>query len=224
MGWNHRVQEWRRDRGWSQEGLAQRLGVSRQAVSQWEQGQARPEVENLVALADVFQVSLDRLVRDPENHGVGVPHDPASSPDVVGFLLRAKRVTYAGHGAEVAPSRTASHDLSYREGTLTYYDTYLGSGKFAGQEALWEGQAPFWAMNYAGRVLSPGFSGDFLKQALALVPGDQPFRGPALHREGDLTYTCSVTGSFPWFEGIEQIFRGPTLVYECRFHGGLIEG
>jgi transcriptional regulator with XRE-family HTH domain len=203
--------------------LAEKLGVSRQAVSQWEQGQSRPEVENLVALADVFQVSLDRLVRDPEDYGAtGSPR--ASSPgNPIGFLLRAKRATYAGHGAEVAPSRTSSHDLCYREGDLTYYDTYLGSGKFAGQEALWEGETPFWAMNYAGRVLAEGFSGDFLKQALALVPADRPFRGPPLHREGELTYTCTVEGSFPWFLGVEQIYRGPDLVFECRFHGGCLE-
>ena len=53
----------------------------------------------------------------------------------VEFLIRAKHATYAGKGAETAPSRTGSHDLAYREGDLMYYDTYLGGEKFAGEEA-----------------------------------------------------------------------------------------
>lgn len=43
----------------SQEQLARRIGVSRQAVTKWESGAGRPELESLVALADVFTVSVD---------------------------------------------------------------------------------------------------------------------------------------------------------------------
>ena len=55
---------------------------------------------------------------------------------IVSFLIRAKRATYAGKGAETTPSRTGSHDLVYRENNLMYYDTYLGGDRFAGEEAL----------------------------------------------------------------------------------------
>ncbi len=41
--------------------------------------------------------------------------------EVFEFLIRAKRATYAGRGAETAPSREKSHDLTYREGDLMYY-------------------------------------------------------------------------------------------------------
>ena len=51
---------------------------------------------------------------------------------IVSFLIRAKQATYAGKGAETAPSRTGSHDLVYRENNLMYYDTYLGGDRFAG--------------------------------------------------------------------------------------------
>ena len=44
---------------------------------------------------------------------------------IVSFLIRAKRATYAGKGAETTPSRTGSHDLVYRENNLMYYDTNL---------------------------------------------------------------------------------------------------
>ena len=81
---------------------------------------------------------------------------------IVSFLIRAKQATYAGKGAETAPSRTGSHDLVYRENNLMYYDTYLGGDRFAGEEALWISDVPYWSMNYIGRVTGSSFSGDFL--------------------------------------------------------------
>ena len=45
---------------------------------------------------------------------------------IIDFLIKAKKATYAGKGAETASSRPQSHDLIYEEGGLTYYDTYLG--------------------------------------------------------------------------------------------------
>lgn len=54
----------RRQRGLSQEQLAQELGVSRQAISKWEQSSAMPESEKLVLIAQFFGVTLDQLVND----------------------------------------------------------------------------------------------------------------------------------------------------------------
>lgn len=61
------IAELRRREGWSQEQLADRLGVTRQSVSKWESGSATPELEKLTALADLFGVSLDHLVRGTED-------------------------------------------------------------------------------------------------------------------------------------------------------------
>ena len=58
-----RIIELRSARGLSQEALANELGLSRQAVSRWERGEALPDTENLIALADLFGVTLDELVR-----------------------------------------------------------------------------------------------------------------------------------------------------------------
>lgn len=54
----------RKERGYSQEQLANMLNVSRQAVSKWEAGSATPELEKIIAMADIFGVSVDSLVRD----------------------------------------------------------------------------------------------------------------------------------------------------------------
>ena len=142
---------------------------------------------------------------------------------IVDFLIRAKQATYAGKGAETASSRIKSHDLVYRENDLMYYDTYLGGEKFAGEEALWIADVPYWSMNYVGRVTGSPFSGDFLKEALLHVPEEEPYRGPREYVNGDYSYHCETEGSFDWFRGRESIDYQGKQIYECYFHGGLIK-
>lgn len=57
-----RLVELRKKNGYSQEGLAERLGVSRQAVSKWETGMSSPDLDNLITLSKIYCVSLDELV------------------------------------------------------------------------------------------------------------------------------------------------------------------
>ena len=54
----------RKARGWSQEDLANRIGVTRQALSRWESDTAVPDTVNVVQLADLFDVSCDYLLRE----------------------------------------------------------------------------------------------------------------------------------------------------------------
>lgn len=138
------------------------------------------------------------------------------------FLIKAKRATYAGKGAETTPSRKKSHDLIYQDGNYMYYDTYLGASRFAGEEALWINDVPYWSMNYLGRVIGDNFSVDFLKEALLMVPEDKPFRGPENYTNGEYSYHCEVDGTFEWFQGREVIRYREIDIYECVFHGGLI--
>lgn len=58
----NRLYELRRKHGFSQEELAEKLGVSRQAVSKWERGEASPDTDNLISLAKIYGLSLDDLV------------------------------------------------------------------------------------------------------------------------------------------------------------------
>ena len=139
--------------------------------------------------------------------------------EIVDFLIKAKKATYAGKGPETTSSRPKSHDLQYEENNLKYIDTYLGGVQFAGEEALWNNDVPFWSMNYMGRVLADGFSGDFLKEALSSVPKDMPYRGPVRHENGNYLYKCSVEGDFNWFTGYEEIYCNDVKIYECYFHG-----
>ena len=62
-----RLYRLRKERGLSQEELAHSLGVSRQAVQKWESGASRPDLDNLTALAQCLQVSLDYLILGKED-------------------------------------------------------------------------------------------------------------------------------------------------------------
>ena len=69
-----RIKTEREKLAWTQDALADKLNISRQAISKWELGTAYPDVERLVQMSDLFQVSLDSLVR-----GVDAPASPATA-------------------------------------------------------------------------------------------------------------------------------------------------
>ena len=54
----------RKKNGWSQEDLAEKLSVSRQAISKWESAQATPDLQKVILLAELFGVSTDYLLKD----------------------------------------------------------------------------------------------------------------------------------------------------------------
>ena len=87
MSFADRLQAERRKNGLTQEGLAEAMGVSRQAVSKWEQGEGYPEVGKLLAFADKFGVSLDYLMdRMPlEKAPVDASADAAAA-DIVSYV------------------------------------------------------------------------------------------------------------------------------------------
>ncbi len=59
---SEKIRELRKKANLSQESLAEKLGVSRQAVTKWETGAGDPDISNIIAIAELFQVSIDQLV------------------------------------------------------------------------------------------------------------------------------------------------------------------
>ncbi|MCL2698005.1 MAG: helix-turn-helix domain-containing protein [Oscillospiraceae bacterium] len=64
MKFYEKLQTLRKEKGLSQEALAELLDVSRQAISKWESGQSYPETEKMIALSEMFGVTLDSLIKD----------------------------------------------------------------------------------------------------------------------------------------------------------------
>ncbi|VTS13180.1 DNA-binding protein [Streptococcus pseudoporcinus] len=61
------LKKYRLEKNYSQDTLADQLFISRQAISKWENGDSTPDLENLVKLAEIFDVTLDQLVRGKES-------------------------------------------------------------------------------------------------------------------------------------------------------------
>lgn len=61
-----RLVELRKEHKLSQEALAEKLGLSRQAISKWERAEASPDTDNLIALAELYGITLDQLLGNDE--------------------------------------------------------------------------------------------------------------------------------------------------------------
>ena len=73
----------RKKNGWSQEDLADKLGVSRQSISKWESAQSVPDMNRILKLSEIFGVSTDYLLKDelgPEAMGGELVPTPDPEP------------------------------------------------------------------------------------------------------------------------------------------------
>lgn len=94
MTLGNKISELRKEKGMTQEALANQLGVSNQAVSKWEANQSCPDIQLLPQIADLFEISLDNLFgREP--HNVGEEQSIVELPWEDDGKLRA--VIYVGH-------------------------------------------------------------------------------------------------------------------------------
>lgn len=66
MNFSEKLLTLRKAKGLTQEQLAEQLDVSRQSISKWESGQASPELEKIVALSAIFDVTTDYLLKSSE--------------------------------------------------------------------------------------------------------------------------------------------------------------
>lgn len=76
-----KIIELRKKNGWSQEELADKLGVSRQAVSKWEGAQAVPDMNRVLKLSEIFGVSTDFLLKDELELSTAVPAELRESSE-----------------------------------------------------------------------------------------------------------------------------------------------
>ena len=92
---SERIRHYRKKCGLSQEELGEKLLVSRQTISLWEQGQTVPTIDNLIRLKDIFHVSTDEILGVDEGRGAGAAEEPRD-----GGTAPGNHAAGTGEGAE----------------------------------------------------------------------------------------------------------------------------
>jgi len=151
-----------------------------------------------------------------------------SLDQLTAFIVRAKAATYVGGGTHSPACRTGSHDLQFREGDFAYLDSYFGGADFIGQEVVYFGDRPVWAMNYYGRILepariTPAEAGQVIKASLSQMYQEGRFLGGFEHETPWGVYMDTSQGDAASFTGQEWIVRENVTVYGLVYHGGLIK-
>ena len=80
MTFSEKLLDLRKQENLSQEALAEKLDVSRQAISRWESGTAMPDAMNLLQLSKLFGVSIDYLLNDELTHSLPAPKQRNAQP------------------------------------------------------------------------------------------------------------------------------------------------
>lgn len=93
MSFAENLKMMRKEKYLSQEQLAEIMGVSRQAVSKWEQGAGYPETEKLISLAKKLDVSLDMLLLD-KVHTSEIKEEPIAALSEKGLTMPSERAIY----------------------------------------------------------------------------------------------------------------------------------
>ena len=103
MEFNNKLYELRKQKGFSQEELANRLNVSRQTVSKWEVGDSTPDMEKLVAISALFGISLDELVMNKAPEPAPAPQTAKSElyTDIKEKVLTDKNRKKAKKGLKI---------------------------------------------------------------------------------------------------------------------------
>ena len=117
MNFSEKLQILRKNKGLTQEALADKLNVSRQAVAKWESGLAYPDISNLIQISDLMSVTVDYLVRDQQcmmNMTGGT--NKTDLDELITFRLEANVNTYAAFMNETDSTRLDSHDFRYENG------------------------------------------------------------------------------------------------------------
>jgi hypothetical protein len=143
------------------------------------------------------------------------------------FIVRAKAATYVGSGNHSPSCRPGSHDLKFDDGEWSYLDSYFGGRDFIGEEAVYFGGKPVWAMNYYGHILMPALilpseAGQVIKASLSKLYTEGRFLGGFQDPQEEFTYIDTNEGTVVSFRGREFISRSSEIVYELFYHGGLI--
>ncbi len=126
-----KITEERKKNGWSQEELANQLGVSRQAVSKWESAGAVPDLQRILQMSELFCVSTDYLLKDEMKAENITYHESTES-----YAEPLKKVTMENANEFLD---MIGVNLLVRVGMVkSSYDTLLQEGEYTKEEKLFK--------------------------------------------------------------------------------------
>ena len=82
----------RKGKGWSQEDLAEKLDISRQAISRWENGTALPDVQNVLQISKLFNVTTDYLLNDDYESDRDIPVVQTTAQETEDLFSKKRRM------------------------------------------------------------------------------------------------------------------------------------
>ncbi len=138
-----RLLEYRKANGYSQEQLAEKIGVSRQAISKWERSESSPDTDNLIALSRLYGVTIDELL-----NGSGAPKKIAGESESTNAepVEKAKPDANNENGAHTDSCNDTAyadfngvHADSKSGGNVNISESEIYSGKYRRQKAAKNG-------------------------------------------------------------------------------------
>lgn len=94
MTFGEKLYKLRKENGLSQEALAEKLNTSRQAISKWENGQGFPETEKLLLIGNIFEVSIDYLLKDTPQKSYDIDEGYYVSKEMAeGYILQEQKIS-----------------------------------------------------------------------------------------------------------------------------------
>lgn len=125
MTFGEKLYKLRKEKGLSQEALAEQVSTTRQAVSKWENNQGFPETEKLMMLSNIFEVSIDYLLKDSET--------PSQSATDGYYVSREKAESWIWHEKSVSRKIAVSVGLLLCAGIpFFFFGTETAAGLIGG--------------------------------------------------------------------------------------------
>lgn len=130
MTFGEKLQSLRKSKGMSQEQLAEQIAISRQAISKWELGESNPDLENIIQISNIFNVTTDYLLKDEQESSTSkiIPQGNKNSVKAqisliisVAFLAIGLLCAFGGWNAEQTAEAIWGGMIIQIIGIVTYF-------------------------------------------------------------------------------------------------------
>lgn len=142
------------------------------------------------------------------------------------FIIAAREHTLRGQARRLPPERPGAVEIVYREGGLTYRDSYFGQSALLGQEVVRRAGTVIWGMHYWIHIQDLPLPGEevvaFLQRAQQARYRDRRLLGAFDYQERSLRYQDRNEGRLDRFRGESLVYHRDGVIFRMRYEGGTI--